>query len=95
MRNPTTEPEYKRLSKLQFTDTGDLSSLFQDIQKLKSIPNESELTFVDRLQFLNIKTLITILKTTNVSAEQKQTLWRHIEIMTLNRLPSSVKPRLG
>lgn len=44
-RNPSTYEEIKHLLNLHFGDSRDLSSLIQDLQRLRQLSNESPLTF--------------------------------------------------
>ncbi|XP_050308276.1 uncharacterized protein LOC126744767 [Anthonomus grandis grandis] len=54
-RNPMSYIEIKQLLNLHFGDSRDLSSLIQDLQRLKQLLGESPLTFFNRLQVLNAK----------------------------------------
>lgn len=95
-RNPTTYNEIKQLLNLHFGDSRDLSSLIHDLQRLKQLPNESPLTFFNRLQVLNAKMHASINKSPLLQTrEQKEAQISLIETMTLNTLLTGLEPRLG
>ncbi|KAL1487543.1 hypothetical protein ABEB36_015793 [Hypothenemus hampei] len=54
-RNPLSYQDIKQLLNAHFGDTRDLSSLIQDLQRIKQISNESPLTFLNRIETLNAK----------------------------------------
>lgn len=93
-RNPGTYAELKHLLNLHFGDSRDLSSLIQDLQRLKQLPNESPLTFYNRLQVLNSKLLANIQKS-GLSRQQKDAQTSLIETMALNALLTGLDFRLG
>nr|XP_023011636.1 uncharacterized protein LOC111501933 [Leptinotarsa decemlineata] len=93
-RNPETYQEIRHLLNLNFGDTRDLTSLIQDLQRLKQLPNETALIFFNRLQVHNAKMHACIQKST-LTADQKTAQSRLIETMTLNSLFTGLEPRLG
>lgn len=94
-RNPVSFLEIKQLLNLHFGDSRDLSALIQDLQRLKQIPNESALTFYNRVQVLNAKMHSCIQKSYQLSSEQRQAQIQLIETMALNTLLTGLEPRLG
>lgn len=95
-RNPQSYLEIKQLLNLHFGDARDLTSLIQDLQRLKQIPGESALTFFNRIQVLNAKMHSCIQKSPNLkTADQRQAQTTLIETMVLNTLLTSLEPRLG
>lgn len=54
-RNPLSYLEVKQLLNAHFGDTRDVTSLIQDLQRLKQSPSESPLAFFNRVQVLNAK----------------------------------------
>lgn len=94
-RNPSTYQEIKQLLNLHFGDSRDLSSLIQDLQRLRQLSNESPLTFYNRLQVLNAKMHSCVQKTANLTAAQKAAQCTLIDTMSLNTLLTGLEPRLG
>lgn len=94
-RNPASYLEIKQLLSLHFGDSRDLSSLIQDLQRLKQLPNESPLTFYNRLQVLTAKMHASIQKTPLLNQDQKQAQTTLIDTMSLNTLLTGLEPRLG
>lgn len=94
-RNPLSYNEIKSLLNLHFGDSRDLSSLIQDLQRMKQLPNESPLNFVSRLQTLNAKMIANINKSLELSNEQKLAQCSLIDTMSLNTLLTGLEPRLG
>ena len=80
---------------LHFGDSRDLTSLIQDLQRLKQLPNESPLTFFNRLEVLNSKMHASIQKSMALNAEAKAAQCRLIDTMALNTLLTGLEPRLG
>lgn len=93
-RNPLSYIEIKQLLTSHFGDTRDLSSLIQDLQRVKQLPNESPLTFVNRVQVMNAKMHANIQKSPR-SALEKQAQITLIESMALNTLLTGLEPRIG
>ena len=93
-RNPNTYTEIKRLLNLHFGDSRDLSSLIQDLQRLKQLSNESPLTFFSRLQVLNAKMHANIQKSP-LNPDQKIAQTTLIETMALNTLLTGLEPKIG
>jgi hypothetical protein len=93
-RNPDTYGEIKKLLNLHFGDSRDLSSLIQDLQRLKQLSNESPLTFFSRLQVLNAKMHANIQKS-SLNPDQKIAQTTLIETMTLNTLLTGLEPKIG
>ncbi|KAJ8979679.1 hypothetical protein NQ317_001079 [Molorchus minor] len=93
-RNPNTYPEIKQLLNLHFGDSRDLTSLIQDLQRLRQLQGESALTFFNRLQVHNAKMHASIQKS-NLTGDQKIAQARLIETMALNTLLTGLEPRLG
>lgn len=94
-RNPSTLNEIKQLLNLHFGDSRDLSSLIQDLQRLRQLNGESPLTFFNRLQVLNAKMHASIQKASNLNADQKAAQCTLIDTMALNTLLTGLEPRLG
>lgn len=94
-RNPSTYEEIKQLLNLHFGDSRDLSSLIQDLQRLRQLSNESPLTFYNRLQVLNAKMHSCIQKTDDLTNLQKTAQCTLIDTMSLNTLLTGLEPRLG
>lgn len=94
-RNPSSYAEIKRLLNLHFGDSRDLSSLIQDLQRLKQLQGESPLTFFNRLQVLNAKMHAFIQKTPTLNNDQKIAQCTLIDAMALNTLLTGMEPRLG
>lgn len=94
-RNPSTYLEIKQLLNLHFGDSRDLTSLIQDLQRLRQLPGESALTFYNRLQVLNAKMHASIHKGNNLTNDQKAAQTNLIETMALNTLLTGLEPRLG
>ncbi|KAJ8982457.1 hypothetical protein NQ317_000415 [Molorchus minor] len=94
-RNPLSYVEIKQLLNLHFGDSRDLSSLIQDLQRIRQTPNESPLTFFNRLQVLNAKMHASIQKSLALTAEQKSAQCNLIDTMALNTLLTGLEPRLG
>lgn len=93
-RNPNSYLEIKQLLNLHFGDSRDLTSLIQDLQRLRQLSNESPLTYFNRLQVLNAKMQANINKS-NQSNEQKKAQTDLIETMALNTLLTGLDPRIG
>lgn len=93
-RNPATWPEIKQLLSVHFGDSRDLTSLIQDLQRIKQLQNESALTFFSRLQTHNAKMHASVQKS-NLTPDQKDAQSQLIETMTLNTLLTGLEPRLG
>ncbi|CAG9766747.1 unnamed protein product [Ceutorhynchus assimilis] len=87
--------EIKRLLNLHFGDSRDLSSLIQDLQRLKQLQGESPLTFFNRLQVLNTKMHAFIQKSSTLNNDQKIAQCTLIEAMALNNRLTGMEPRLG
>ncbi|XP_050310841.1 uncharacterized protein LOC126746579 [Anthonomus grandis grandis] len=93
-RNLLSYLEVKHLLSLHFGDSRDLSSLIQDLQRLKQLPNESPLIFFNRLQTLNSKMHSAVQKQ-NLTAPQKIAQTNLIDSMALNTLLTGLDPRIG
>ncbi|KAJ8911541.1 hypothetical protein NQ315_012794 [Exocentrus adspersus] len=93
-RNPATWDEIKQLLSLHFGDSRDLTSLIQDLQRMRQLPNESALTFFSRLQTHNAKMHSAVHKA-GLTREQKTAQSQLIETMTLNTLLTGLEPRLA
>ncbi|KAJ8914104.1 hypothetical protein NQ315_014300 [Exocentrus adspersus] len=93
-RNPATWDEIKQLLSLHFGDSRDLTSLIQDLQRMRQLPNESALTFFSRLQTHNAKMHSAVNKA-GLTREQKTAQSQLIETMTLNTLLTGLEPRLA
>lgn len=93
-RNPNSYLEIKQLLNLHFGDSRDLTSLIQDLQRMKQV-NESPLTFFNRLQVLNAKMQACVNKTTQLNADQKRAQTQLIDTMVLNTLLTGLDPRIG
>ncbi|KAJ8973092.1 hypothetical protein NQ317_006483 [Molorchus minor] len=91
-RNPLSYVEIKQLLNLHFGDSRDLSSPIQDLQRIRQTPNESPLTFFNRLQVLNAKMLASIQKSLALTAEQKSAQCNLIDTMALNTLLTGLEP---
>ena len=94
-RNPSSYNEIKQLLNLHFGDSRDLSSLIQDLQRLKQLNGESPITFFNRLQVLNAKMHASIQKSSNLNPDQKEAQCELIDTMALNTLLTGLEPRLG
>ena len=94
-RNPGSYLEIKQLLNLHFGDSRDLSSLIQDLQRLRQLANESPLTFFNRLQVLNAKMHASIQKSTQLTGDQKIAQSSLIDTMALNTLLTGLEPKLG
>lgn len=93
-RNPSTWPEIKILLENHFGDSRDLSSLIQDLQRIRQMPNESPLTFITRLQTHEAKMYASVNKQAFTQAE-KDAQTKIIETMTLNTLLTGLEPKIG
>ena len=62
-RNPATWAEINSLLEAHFGDSGDLTALIQDLQRIYQLHNENALTFVSRLQTHNAKMHAAVQKT--------------------------------
>jgi len=93
-RNLLSYLEIKQLLNLHFGDSRDLSSLIQDLQRLKQLPNESPLVFFGRLQTLNSKMHSAVQKQ-NLTVLQKLAQTQLIDSMALNTLLTGLDPRIG
>lgn len=93
-RNPSSYFEIKQLLNSHFGDTRDLSSLIQDLQRVKQLPNESPLIFLNRVQVLNAKMHANIQKS-SLTNNEKQAQICLIESMALNTLLTGLDPRIG
>lgn len=94
-RNPGSYLEIKQLLNLHFGDSRDLSSLIQDLQRLKQLNNESPITFFNRLQVLNAKMHAYIQKLGTLNQDQKGAQSSLIDSMALNTLLVGLEPKLG
>lgn len=94
-RNPQSYLEIKQLLNLHFGDSRDLSSLIQDLQRLKQLSTESPLTFFNRLQVINAKMQASVQKNINLNADQKKAQCILIETMALNTLLTGLDTRIG
>lgn len=94
-RNPNSYIEIRQLLNLHFGDSRDLTSLIQDLQRLKQLQNESPLTFFNRLQVINAKMQACINKSNTLNASQKIAQSDLIDTMTLNTLLTGLDPRIG
>lgn len=94
-RNPSSYVEIKRLLNLHFGDSRDLSSLIQDLQRLRQLGGESPITFFNRLQVLNAKMHAFIQKSPDLNNDQKIAQCALIDTMALNTLLTGLEPRLG
>lgn len=93
-RNPASYSEIKQLLSLHFGDSRDLSSLIQDLQRLKQLSGESPLTFFNRLQVLNAK-MHSYVQKSYLTRDQKMAQTDLIDTMSLNTLLTGLEPRLG
>lgn len=93
-REPKTWQEIKTLLENHFGDTRDLTSLIQDLQRLKQSSSESPLTFVARLQTHEAKLYASINKQT-LTAEEKAAQTLLVESMALNTLLAGLDPKIG
>lgn len=93
-RNAESWYEIKSLLNAHFGDSRDLTSLIQDLQRIKQLPGESATTFYSRLQTHNSKMHAAVQKS-NLSAEQKAAQTNLLDTMTLNTLLTGLEPRLG
>lgn len=93
-RNTETWYEIKSLLNSHFSDPRDLTSLIQDLQRIKQIPGESAITFYSRLQTHNSKMHAAVQKS-NLTAEQKAAQTSLLDTMTLNTLLTGLEPKLG
>lgn len=93
-RNPNTWDAIKNLLDTHFGDARDLTSLIQDLQRIKQLNGESALTFVNRLQSHESKMFAAINKQL-MTAEQKQAQTQLVETMVLNTLLTGLEPKLG
>lgn len=93
-RNPVSWDDIRNLLETHFGDSRDLSSLIQDLQRLRQTPNESPLTFAARLQTHEAKMHAAINKQ-NLTAKEKTAQISLIDSMVLNSLLTGVEPRIG
>lgn len=93
-RNPVSWDDIRNLLETHFGDSRDLSSLIQDLQRLRQMPNESPLTFAARLQTHEAKMHAAINKQ-NLTAKEKTAQISLIDSMVLNSLLTGVEPRIG
>nr|CAH7762648.1 unnamed protein product [Callosobruchus chinensis] len=94
-RNPFSYIEIKQLLNLHFGDSRDITSLIQDLQRLKQQQNESPLTFFNRLQVLNSKMHACIQKSASLTPLQKTAQCQLIDTMALNTLLTGLDSRLA
>lgn len=93
-RNPSSWDEIRDLLENHFGDSRDLSSLIQDLQRMRQMPNESPLTFAARLQTHEAKMHSAVNKQ-NLTTKEKSAQITLIESMALNSLLTGVEPRIG
>lgn len=93
-RNPTTWADIKLLLENHFGDPRDLSSLINDLQRMRQLGNESPLTFGARLQTHLAKLIASINKQT-LTQKEKQAQIDLIESMALNSLLTGLEPKIG
>ncbi|KAJ8914643.1 hypothetical protein NQ315_015382 [Exocentrus adspersus] len=84
-------PEY---DETHFGDSRDLTSLIQDLQRMRQIPSESPLTFIARLQTHEAKMLASVNKQP-LSEPQKQAQMQLTESMVLNTLLTGLEPKIA
>uniref|UniRef100_V5FZK3 Retrotransposon gag domain-containing protein n=1 Tax=Anoplophora glabripennis TaxID=217634 RepID=V5FZK3_ANOGL len=89
-RNPTTWDEIKILLESHFGDSRDLTSLIQDLQRIRQLPSESPLTFIARLQTHEAKMHASIHKQQLTGAQKQLT-----DAMVLNTLLTGLEPKIG
>lgn len=93
-RNPSSWDEIRNLLESHFGDPRDLSSLIQDLQRMRQLPNESPLTFAARLQTHEAKMHAAVNKQ-NLTTKEKSAQISLIDSMALNSLLTGVEPRIG
>ncbi|KAJ8946019.1 hypothetical protein NQ318_023266 [Aromia moschata] len=90
-RNPNTWDEIKKSSRKSFRD---LTSLIQDLQRMRQLSGESPLTFIARLQTHEAKMHASIHKQ-QLSTGQKQAQIQLTEGMILNTLLTGLEPKIA
>lgn len=93
-RNPTSWEEIKTLLENHFGDSRDLTSLIQDLQRMRQLPNESPLTFIARLQTHEAIMHASVHKQ-RLTLAQKQAQLQLTEGMVLNTLLTGLEPKIG
>lgn len=93
-RNPSTWNSIQTLLNNHFGDPRNLSSLIQDLQRMKQLTPESPLTFAARLQTHHAKMLASINKQ-NLTNKEKQAQIDLIDSMALNSLLTGLEPKIG
>lgn len=87
-RNPNSYQEIKSLLNTHFGDTRDMSSLIQDLQRMRQLPNETALIFLNRLETLDAKLH-------SVIHRSKEAQVQLIDSMVLNTLLTGLEPKLA
>lgn len=93
-RNPTSWEEIRTLLENHFGDSRDLTSLIQDLQRMRQLPSESPLTFIARLQTHEAKMHASVHKQ-RLTVPQKQAQIQLTEGMVLNTLLTGLEPKLA
>lgn len=93
-RNPNSWDSIRNLLEIHFGDSRDLTSLLQDVQRLKQLNGESPLTFVSRLQTHEAKLHAAINKQ-NLTPDQKIAQTALADSLCLNTLLTGLEPKLA
>lgn len=93
-RDPTSWDEIRTLLENHFGDSRDLTSLIQDLQRMRQLPSESPLTFIARLQTHEAKMHASVNKQ-RLTVAQKEAQIQLTEGMVLNTLLTGLEPNLA